>query len=77
MPTYTIINKSNGEEREVFCSYSQLEKMLAEDDNLQQKLTTPGFVPSSMSTLRRAGSGWSDLLGRIKKNSGAGNTIND
>ena len=77
MPTYTVIDKTTGKETTHVCKYSELEEMLQSNPNLQQKLTTPGFVPSSMSTLRRAGSGWNDLLGRIKKNSGRGNTVNN
>ena len=77
MPTYILINKKTGDQKEVFCSYSELEKRLIEDPDWKQKLNTPGFVSQGRSTLRKAGEGWRDMLGRIKKNSGPGNTIND
>ena len=77
MPTYILINQKTGDQQEVFCSYRELEEMLIENPDLKQKLNTPGFIPQGTSTLRKAGEGWRDMLGRIKKNAGRGNTIND
>ena len=51
--------------------------MLKEDPNLTQKLNTPGFISDRMSTMRRAGDGWNDVLKGIKKASGPNNTINN
>ncbi|RPG31837.1 MAG: hypothetical protein CBB72_011765 [Muricauda sp. TMED12] len=44
---------------------------------VQKKLTTPGFVSDSKSVLRRAGTEWQDVLKKVKKASGKGNTIHD
>ena len=77
MPTYTVINKSTGEETEHFCNWSELQDMLKEDPNLTQKLNTPGFISDRMSTMRRAGDGWNDVLKGIKNASGPNNTINN
>lgn len=74
MPTYGIRNKKTKEEYEVICSWNELQNIL-EDEDLEQMLSTPKFVTDSMSTLRRAGSNWQDLLGRIKKGSGKDNNI--
>ena len=35
MPVYTVINKTNQEHTEVFCSWNELQEML-KDDNLTQ-----------------------------------------
>lgn len=45
--------------------------------NIQQTIKPVGFVSSSISTLRRAGSEWGDVLKKVKKASGKGNTIHD
>jgi hypothetical protein len=43
---------------------------------VEQTITgVPGLVSDSMSTMRRAGSEWNDVLKGIKKASGRGNTI--
>ena len=47
-----------------------------EKDCVHQTLTSaPGLVSDSMSTMRRAGSEWNDVLKGIKKASGKNNTI--
>lgn len=38
-------------------------------------LETGGLVSDSKTPLRRAGSGWNDVLKKIKKGSGRSNTI--
>ena len=40
MPTYTIRNKEFGTERDVFCTYSELQEML-KSDNIEQVLPPP------------------------------------
>ena len=40
MPTYTIRNKEFGTERDVFCTYSELQEMLKSDD-IEQVLSAP------------------------------------
>jgi len=76
MPTYGIKRKSTEEEWEVICSWNELQKILEEDEDLVQMLSTPSFAGASMSNLRAAGDNWKDLLNKIKKGSGEGNTIN-
>ena len=43
MPTYTIRNKEFGTERDVFCTYSELQEMLKSDD-IEQVLSAPALV---------------------------------
>ena len=77
MPTYTLKDIKNNKEWDVRCSHSDLQKMLDENQDIVQVMTAPAIVSGSMSTLRRAGSEWRDLLGNIKKGSGKDNTIHD
>ena len=73
MPLYTLKRLSTGEEWDINVPYSELKDHLNED--VVKVLSTPGFAGNTTSNLRRAGSGWSDLLGQIKKGSGRGNTV--
>ena len=43
MPTYTIRNKEFGTERDVFCTYSELQDML-KNESLEQVLSAPALV---------------------------------
>ena len=43
MPTYTIRNKEFGTEKDVFCTYSELQEML-KSDNIEQVLSAPALV---------------------------------
>lgn len=75
MPKYNLKRLSTGEEWEVTCSYDEVTEM-CKDDDIVKLLSTPNFTSDGgRGTLSRAGSEWRDHLGRIKKNSGAGNTI--
>jgi hypothetical protein len=74
MPVYTIINKTSQEHDEVFCSWSELQEML-KDDNLIQELAIPKIVHDTGSLLARTDNGWKDNLSRIKAGSGKNNTI--
>ncbi len=42
---------------------------------LYRTMETGGLVSDSKTPLRRAGSGWNDVLKKIKKGSGRSNTI--
>jgi len=75
MPSYTIKNKKTSEEMDVVCSYSELQILLSEDENLFQKLSTPKIVSGVGGLYSKTDDGFKDVLGRIKKNSGKGNTI--
>ena len=74
MPKYTLRRISTNEEWDVTCSFDDLAQYL-EDDDIVKVLSTPAFAGNTMSNLRRAGSGWQDVLNGIKKGSGAGNNI--
>ena len=43
MPTYTIRNKQFGTEKDIFCTYSELQEMLKSDD-IEQVLSAPALV---------------------------------
>ena len=77
MPTYTLKDIKNNKEWDIRCSYGDLQKMLDENQDIVQVMTAPAIVSGSMSTLRRAGGQWQNLLGKIKKGSGKDNTIHD
>ena len=79
MPTYDIRNKKNGKIKEIFCSYSNKEKALKEEGPDWEYVVTTGNVNyrGVISDVKRAGSGWNDVLKGINKASGRkGNTIN-
>lgn len=77
MPTYTLKDLTNNHEYDVRCSWDDLQTMLDTNPDIIRVWSheAPGLVSDSKSTLRRAGSGWNDLLGKIKSGSGRGNTI--
>lgn len=77
MPTYTVKDIKENQEWDVFCSYAKLQEMLDNNPDLIRVYQAPGLISDSKSTLRRAGSGWQDVLGKIKKGSGKGNSIHD
>lgn len=69
MPTYEIYNEKTEEVKEVFCSYSDKEKELKKHGkDWTYMVGAPGLsYQGSVSTIRRAGSGWNDVLKGIKK----------
>ena len=75
MPSYTLRNIKTKEERDVFCSYTELQEILNDDPQLVQKLTTPKIVSGVGSLLSKTDDGWKDHLKEIKKGSGRDNTI--
>jgi len=75
MPTYTLRNIKTKKSFDVFCNYTELQKMLEEDHNLVQMLVTPTVIGGSGSLLSKTSDGWKDHLKEIKKASGKGNTI--
>lgn len=75
MPVYTLRKKSTDEYFDVNVKFDDLAQML-EDDDIERVLVPPNFTSSDgRSNIARAGGEWRDLLGRIKKGSGRGNTI--
>ena len=76
MPSYTMINLETSEEEDMILSLSERDTLLAEG-KYKQKLTTAKFVSGVGDTARKAaGSGWNDVLDKVKKGSARGNTIN-
>ena len=76
MPTYTLKDLKSGAEFDVHMKYEELQRVLDEDPNLKHVLAAPAGVRASGSSLKKAGSGWGDVLKEVKKNSGRNNTIN-
>lgn len=76
MPRYTIIDTSDNTEYEIQCSWDELQEILEENSNLKQGLSTPNFVTQTGNTISRTSGDWRDLLKKVKKGSGKGNTIN-
>lgn len=76
MPTYTMRNRKTDETVDMVLSLSEREKFLEENPDWEQCLSAPKTVTTTISTLRRAGDGFKDVLREIKKKSGRDNTIN-
>jgi hypothetical protein len=76
MPSYTMRHKETGETKDVVLTISERDTFLEENPDWEQTLSTPGFVSSHISTMRRAGSEWNNVLKDIKKNAGRKSTIN-
>lgn len=76
MPTYTMINKTTGEEKDMFLSFAERELILSEGEWSQQ-LSTPKSVTNVTGTLKQAGDGWKEVLSKVKSGSTSSNTIND
>ena len=76
MPRYTIIDKSDDTEYEIQCSWDELQIVLNENPNLKQGLSTPNFVTQTGNTVSKTSTDWRDLLKKVKKGSGRGNTVN-
>jgi len=63
------MNTDTGEEFEMFMSYSDLEKYLAENANVQQLVSAPAIV-SGVAT--KPDAGFRDVLKRIKRENSRG-----
>lgn len=75
MPKYTLKDTKTNKTWDITCSWDELQTILDEMPDVVKELSTPSFCGNTMSNLRRAGSGWQDVLNGIKKGSGAGNNI--
>ena len=76
MPTYTMKNLETDEVREMFMSLSERENLLA-TGKFKQELATPGFVTMPGGTLSKTSGDWRNLMTKIKKEAGRGNTVKD
>ncbi len=76
MPTYTVENTKTGEVDTRICSFDTLQAELKGNPDLIHVIQGNAFISNrDGDQLRKAGNGWKDLLGRIKKHSGKNNTI--
>tara|TARA_S200002703_G_scaffold156111_1_gene161160 strand:- start:1196 stop:1462 length:267 start_codon:yes stop_codon:yes gene_type:complete len=75
MPTYVLKNKETEEQFEVFCQWSDLQKMLEDDKNLTQVITAPKIVSGIGNLHSKVPDGFKDVLSRVKKGSAKGNSI--
>ena len=62
MPTYTIRNKQLGTEKDVLCSYSELQEMLKSDD-IEQVLSAPALVGDHV--VKRMDGGMKEVFSKI------------
>lgn len=76
MPLYTLRDIKTQAEWDINCSYDELQEILDAQENIIRVITPPNFSTSGgRDVLSRTSDGWKDLMGRIKKGSGKGNTI--
>ena len=76
MPTYTMKNLETDEVREMILSLSERENLLA-TGKFKQELATPGFITMPGGTLSKTSGDWRNLMTKIKKEAGRGNTVKD
>ena len=76
MPTYTMKNLETDEVRDMILSLSERENLLA-TGKFKQELATPGFVTMPGGTLSKTSGDWRNLMTKIKKEAGRGNTVKD
>ena len=75
MPIYVMRNTKTDEVIEKFINMSEREQWLKDNPEWEQMPTAMSIVSGAKSPLRMAGSGWSDVLNKVKSGSGSGNTI--
>lgn len=74
MPLYSFIDELTGEEYEEVMSYSEKDAFLTENPHIKQSYTKAPAIVRGRGL--KVDSGFKDVLSRIKKGSGRGNTIN-
>lgn len=75
MPTYTVMHKKTGEEKDLFCSFSELETYLKENTDWSKVISAPALVTHTGNVINKTSGDWKNLVDNIKKGSGRGNTI--
>ena len=63
MPTYTIQNKEFGTEKDIFCTYNELQEMLKKNKQLVHVLSAPALVGDHV--VKRMDGGMKDTFSRI------------
>ena len=76
MPTYTMKNLQTGEVKDMILSLRERDELLA-TQTYEQLLSTPKLVTSIGGTLSKTSSDWRNLMTKIKKEAGSGNTVKD
>ena len=75
MPTYTIMHKKTGEEKDIFCSYEESQKYLKENPDWSRVITAPALVTNTGNVINQTSGDWKDLMKKMKKESGDGDSI--
>jgi len=76
MPTYTFRNKETGEVTDEFCSISQRQEKLDSGKYEQIINAKPDIISMRGDAISKTSGDYRDLLRKIKKGAGRGNTIN-
>ena len=77
MPTFDMENTKTGEVEEFFVSNSKKEEMIESGEWKQVHLTVASnnLISANGAILSKTSGDWRDLLKRVKKGSGRGDTI--
>lgn len=76
MPTYTMKNLETGKIQTMILSLREREEMLT-SGLFEQQLSTASFVSTVGGTLSKTSGDWRNLMTKIKKEAGRGNTVKD
>ena len=63
MPTYTIQNKEFGTEKDIFCTYNELQEMLKNNKQLVHMLSAPALVGDHV--VKRMDGGMKEVFSKI------------
>jgi hypothetical protein len=76
MPTYAFYNKETGELTEKFMSFSERDKFLEENPNMEQRIAgAPAIGDSVRMGMRKPDASFRDLLKHVSKRAGRRSTI--
>lgn len=76
MPVYTFVNTKTKEEFDKIMPSDDLGKYLEDNPDLRRVFKPTPSISTHISNLTRAGGDWQDILKKIKRGSGKGDTIN-
>jgi len=74
MPSYTFRNKETGEVTDEFCSLAERQEKL-DSGKYEQIIGRPEIISMRGDAISKTSGDYRDLLKRIKKGAGKGNTI--
>jgi|VirMetMinimDraft_7_1064189.scaffolds.fasta_scaffold16864_5 hypothetical protein len=75
MPTYSMKNIKTGEVKDMILTLTQREEFLASGEYEQFHSSPPKLVTHVGSIIGKTSGDWRDVLKKVKKESGRGNTI--